>query len=240
MKSTLIFLTSSLSLLLSFACHSDETCIDQKPVVEKVLTKEQQDKLTPSMVLNELKQGNQRFINGTLTVRNHNKQVRKSALGQYPKAIVLGCVDSRVPVEDVFDRGIGDLFVARVAGNFVNEDILGSIEFATKVAGAKLIVVLGHDHCGAVKAAIDNVELGNITSLVKHIQPAVKMTSNFEGKKSTKNPKYVHEVCTNNVANAVKQISLRSPIIKKLVSEGKVGVIGAVYDMNTGKVSFLE
>ena len=221
MNKIAVILPMTFSLLISLNGHSAQNCIDQKPAVAQVLTKEQQDKLTPEKVLDELKKGNDRFVNGTLTVRDHNKQVRMSALGQFPKAIVLSCVDSRVPVEDVFDRGIGDLFVARVAGNFANKDILGSIEFATKVAGAKLILVLGHDHCGAVKAAINNVELGNITSLVKNIRPAVKMSDKFDGDKSDSNPKYVHDVCVNNVAHTVNQIKQRSAIVKKLEADGK-------------------
>ena len=216
-------------------------CIQyNKPVVEKILTKEEQDKLTPDSVLEALREGNKRFVTGNLTIRDHNEQVRKSVQGQYPKAIVLSCVDSRVPVEDVFDRGIGDLFVARVAGNFVNEDILGSMEFATKIAGAKLILVMGHEHCGAVKAAINNVQLGNITSLVNNIKPAVKISGKFEGEKSADNPQYVHEVCQNNVHNTVSQIRKRSSIIKNLEKEGKIKIVGAMYDMDSGKVEFFD
>jgi len=135
-------------------------------LVENVLTKEEQDALTPDMVIQSLKEGNGRFTRNDLTARDHSAQVRDAVKAQYPKAIVLSCVDSRVPVEDVFDRGIGDIFVARVAGNFVNEDILGSMEFACKVAGSKLVMVMGHEHCGAVKAAVDDVKLGNITPML--------------------------------------------------------------------------
>jgi len=142
-------------------------------VVEDVLTKEEQDALSPDKVIQSLKEGNERFMRNDLTARNHSAQVRRSVKAQYPKAIVLSCVDSRVPVEDVFDRGIGDIFVARVAGNFVNEDILGSMEFACKVSGSKLILVMGHEHCGAVKAAVDDVKLGNITPMLSKIRPAV-------------------------------------------------------------------
>jgi len=142
-------------------------------LVENVLTKEEQDALTPDMVIQSLKEGNGRFTRNDLTARDHSAQVRDAVKAQYPKAIVLSCVDSRVPVEDVFDRGIGDIFVARVAGNFVNEDILGSMEFACKVAGSKLVMVMGHEHCGAVKAAVDDVKLGNITPMLTKIKPAV-------------------------------------------------------------------
>ena len=140
---------------------------------EEVLTAEEQAALTPYRVLELLREGNHRFVTNDLTLRDHSAMVRKSTDAQYPKAIVLSCVDSRVPVEDVFDRGIGDVFVARVAGNFVNDDILGSMEFACAVAGSKLILVMGHEHCGAVKAAIDGVELGNITGMLANIAPAV-------------------------------------------------------------------
>ncbi len=142
-------------------------------LVEEVLTQEQQAALTPDLVIETLKAGNARFVVGVVTLRNHVEQVRRAARGQFPKAIILSCVDSRVPVEDVFDRGIGDLFVARVAGNFVNIDILGSMEFACKVSGAKLVLVMGHEHCGAVQGAVDQVELGNITGMLSKIQPAV-------------------------------------------------------------------
>lgn len=152
---------------------SDDGC-GMEPLVESVLTKEEQDRLTPDKVLELLEEGNRRFVSGTLTSRDHSKQVREATKGQYPKAIILSCVDSRVPVEDVFDRGIGDVFVARVAGNFSNTDILGSMEFACKVSGSKLVLVLGHEHCGAVKGAIDGVELGNITPMLENIKPAVE------------------------------------------------------------------
>lgn len=160
---------------------------DKKVVglVEEVLTKEEQEALTPDMVIQSFKEGNGRFMRNDLTARDHSEQVRKSTNAQYPKAIVLSCVDSRVPVEDVFDRGIGDIFVARVAGNFANEDILGSMEFACKVSGSKLILVMGHEHCGAVKAAIDNVELGNITPMLSKIKPAVEKVS-YNGERNSK------------------------------------------------------
>jgi len=153
----------------------------QKGLIETVLTKQEQDELTPARVIEMLREGNARFVAGELTVRNHRAQIRKAAVGQHPKAIVLSCVDSRIPVEDVFDRGIGDLFVARVAGNFVNADILGSMEFACHVSGAKLILVLGHEHCGAIKAAIAGVELGNITGMLSKIRPAVEQSSAHDG-----------------------------------------------------------
>ena len=208
-------------------------------LVEEVLTKEEQEALTPDMVIQSFKEGNGRFMRNDLTARDHSEQVRKSTNAQYPKAIVLSCVDSRVPVEDVFDRGIGDIFVARVAGNFANEDILGSMEFACKVSGSKLILVMGHEHCGAVKAAIDNVELGNITPMLSKIKPAVEKVT-YDGERNSKNEEFVHLVCESNVRNTIDQINQNSPILKQMADSGEIKILGAVYDMDTGEVSFLN
>lgn len=208
-------------------------------LVEDVLTKEEQDALTPDMVIQSLKEGNERFMLNDLTARDHSAQVRKSVQAQYPKAIVLSCVDSRVPVEDVFDRGIGDVFVARVAGNFVNEDILGSMEFACKVAGAKLVLVLGHEHCGAVKAAVDDVKLGNITPMLAKIRPAVEMVA-YEGERNSKNQEFVHMVSESNVRNTMAKIRTESPILKEMEDNGEIKIIGALYDMDNGKVNLLD
>lgn len=219
-----------------------ETIIESEPVkglVEDVLSKEQQDALMPDDVIKVLKEGNVRFTSNDLTARDHSQQVRNSTLSQYPKAIVLSCVDSRVPVEDVFDRGIGDLFVARVAGNFVNEDILGSMEFACKVSGSKLILVMGHEHCGAVKAAIDDVKLGNITPMLQKIRPAAESVE-YSGERSSKNQEFVHMVCESNVINTVNQIRLNSPILKEMEDNGEIKIVGAIYDMDNGNVVWLE
>lgn len=211
------------------------------PLREDVLTAEQQAALTASEVIELLEDGNGRFVRNELTLRDHSAMVRKSTNAQYPKAIVLSCVDSRVPVEDVFDRGIGDVFVARVAGNFVNEDILGSMEFACAVSGSKLVLVLGHERCGAVKAAVDGVELGNITPMLTKIQPAVdEVRASYAGDTSSKNPEFVHEVCEQNVLNTLVTIRERSPILAKLEEEGAIRIVGSVYDMDTGIVSFLD
>jgi carbonic anhydrase len=208
-------------------------------VVEDVLTKEEQDALTADMVLQSFKEGNKRFQRNDLTARDHSEQVRKSTNAQYPKAIVLSCVDSRVPVEDVFDRGIGDIFVARVAGNFVNEDILGSMEFACKVSGSKLILVMGHEHCGAVKAAVDDVKLGNITPMLEKIKPAVAMVD-YDGDRTSKNDEFVHMACESNVRNTIAQIRKNSPILKEMEDNNEIKIVGAVYDMDNGKVDFLN
>jgi carbonic anhydrase len=210
-----------------------------EPLMEKVLTAEEQAALTPDRVINLFKEGNERFMNNDLTARDHSAQVRQSANSQYPKAIVLSCVDSRVPVEDVFDRGIGDIFVARVAGNFVNEDILGSMEFACKVSGSKLILVMGHEHCGAVKAAIDDVKLGNITPMLTKIKPAVSLVD-YTGERTSNNQEFVHLVCESNVRNNIIMIRENSPILKEMEANGEIKIVGAVYDMDNGQVSFLK
>lgn len=211
-----------------------------EPVVEKVLTKQEQDALTPAQVIKALQDGNARFIKGTLTVRDHSEQVRASAYGQYPKAAILSCVDSRVPVEDVFDRGIGDIFVARVAGNFENTDIVGSMEFATKVAGAKVIMVLGHERCGAIKGAIDNVQLGNLTATLSNITPAIQAQAYYNGEKSSKNPEYVHMVAEENVRITMRDIKRTSPVLAQMVDAGELEIVGAMYDLDSGVVTMVD
>jgi len=191
-------------------------------------------------VLDELLAGNQRFIKDDLTQRNHSLRIREAYAGQFPKAVILSCLDSRIPVEDVFDRGIGDIFVARVAGNFVNEDILGSMEFACPVAGAKVILVLGHTHCGAVKAAIDDVRLGNITPMLAKIRPAIERGRPFDGKKASDNPAYVAHVCRETVGLAVEAVRERSDILRKLEAEGAIKIVGAYYDLGSVEVSLLQ
>ena len=212
----------------------------QRPVVTATLTAEQQAALTPDAIIQQFKEGNARFLANDLTVRDHTSKVRSAAAGQFPKAVVLSCLDSRIPVEDVFDLGLGDVFVGRVAGNIVNEDLLGSMEFGTKVMGARVILVLGHRHCGAVVAAIDNVQLGNITALLGRIQPAVKKSQDFSGEKVTSNVAFVDHVARNNVRHAHEVITAQSPLIAELVKTGAVKIVGAYYDMETGAVEFLD
>lgn len=214
--------------------------ISQKPLIEKVLSAEEQKKLTPQDVINSLKEGNRRFASGTITLRDHSKQIRDAINGQYPKAIILSCIDSRVPVEDVFDKGIGDLFVARVAGNIVNEDILGSMEFSCKVSGAKVVLVIGHEYCGAIKGAIDNVELGNLTALLKKINPAVNACSHYQGEKNSKNPEFVDMVIRENVKLTVSNIRKQSPILSEMEKRDEIRIIGSYYDMDTGVVHFFD
>ena len=205
----------------------------------KVLTAQEQSMLTPDKVIEILKQGNKDFINNNLTIKNTPQRVLDAASGQYPEAAILSCLDSRVPVEDIFHCGIGDVFVARVAGNIVNPDILGSMEFACKVSGAKLIVVLGHGQCGAIKSAIDNVELGNITGLLDKIRPAVcQAKANFTGEARSSNKAFVDVVCHANVELMVNEIRKNSPVLKEMEDNGEIKIVGAMYDMHTGKVDF--
>lgn len=213
---------------------------DLDGLIEKVLTKEEQDQLTPASVIESLQKGNQRFVAGEVTIRNHKAQIRRAVASQYPKAIVLSCVDSRVPVEDVFDRGIGDMFVARVAGNFVNADILGSMEFACHVSGAKVVLVLGHEHCGAVKSAIDDVKLGNITEMLAKVTPAVESTSGFDDDRTSKNAAFVHAVTEQNVRMTIERIRAESEILRQMEEAQTVAIVGAVYDMDNGEVVFLD
>jgi len=202
------------------------------------LTKEQRDSMTPSQIIDELKKGNERFRAGKMTSRDYLAEKRASASGQYPAAVVLGCLDSRVPAEIVFDTGIGDMFVGRVAGNVVNDDMLGSMEFACGVSGAKVVLVLGHTSCGAVKGAIDDVVLGNLTGLLARIKPATSATK-FDGEKSSKNGAYVDAVARTNVMLGISEIRRRSPILDDLEKKGTIKITGAMYDLSTGNVEFV-
>lgn len=212
---------------------------DQRTRTDRVLTKEEQESLSPEQVLTLLTEGNSRFVAGDITHRDHQAQVRAAAQGQWPKGVVLSCVDSRIPVEDVFDCGIGDLFVARVAGNIINQDILGSMEFACAVSGAKLVLVLGHEHCGAIKGAIDRVELGNLTSLLSNIQPAVAAVTGFQDDRSSNNAPFVHSVAEQNVRVSVQRVRDESPVLRDLEMAGRIKIVGAIYAMETGVVSLV-
>jgi carbonic anhydrase len=216
--------------------------IDTRDVlISDILTKEEQAKLKPLDVLKRMKKGNMDFTEDNLTVRNTTERVRKASLGQYPKAVVLSCLDSRVPVEDIFHSGIGNLFVARVAGNIINDDILGSLEYSCKVSGAKLVLVLGHEYCGAIKSAIDSVKLGNITLLLDKIRPAVESARvSFRGEAVSSNPAFVEAVCDENVRLAIRELRRRSPILKEMEAKGEIMIVGGVYDMESGKVDFFE
>ena len=188
-----------------------------------------------------LKRGNKEYVNNRLTVRNNRKRIKEAAKGQYPQAAILSCLDSRVPVEDVFHSGIGDLFVARVAGNIANEDILGSLEYACKVSGSKVIVVLGHESCGAIKSAIEDVKLGNITALLSKIEPAVASAkAEFIGEATSKNHMFVETVCLHNVKHTIDHIRTHSPILLEMEQQGEIKIVGGIYQMETGEVAFKE
>jgi carbonic anhydrase len=201
------------------------------------LTKEQRDRMTPGEVIEEMKKGNERFRAGKMVARDYLAQQQFTAAGQYPAAVVLGCLDSRAPAEIIFDTGIGDTFNGRIAGNVVNDDLLGSMEFACAVAGAKVVLVFGHTACGAVKGAIDDVELGNLTGLLARIKPAISATK-FDGEKSSKNASYVDAVARTNVVLALDNIRRRSPILEDLEKKGSIQIVGTMYDLATGKVEF--
>lgn len=209
-------------------------------LVKTVLSAEERAKLTPDQILQDFLDGNERFRNNNLTHRDHSEQIRKSAFGQYPKAVVVSCLDSRVPVEDVFDQGIGDIFVGRIAGNFVNEDLLGSLEFACKVAGAKLIIIMGHQHCGAVIGAIDDVKLGNLTTTLSKIKPAIQMSQNYMGNMTSKNEEYVKLVSENNVRHAISTIRTKSPILKEMEENREIKIIGLFYTLTKGELIFVD
>jgi len=204
------------------------------------ITKDMQSVMTPDSVLEDLLEGNERFVNGKSEDADNAALVNQTTGGQYPKAVVLSCIDSRVPVETVLDQAIGDIFVARVAGNFENADILGSLEYSCKVAGSKLVLVLGHEACGAVKAACDGVELGNITHLLSNILPAVKQSAEqVEGEANSSNKAFVAKTVENNVKLTMDRIRIKSPILKEMEDNGEISIVGGVYSLHTGKVEML-
>lgn len=223
--------------------HNSE--VNREPVkpgkiVQTVISAEERDKLTPDQILKDFLDGNERFRNNNLTHRDHSEQIRKSAFGQYPKAVVVSCLDSRVPVEDVFDQGIGDIFVGRIAGNFVNDDLLGSLEFACKVAGAKLIIIMGHQHCGAIKGAIDDVKLGNLTTTLSKIKPAIEMSQDYGGEKRSDNEDFVKLVSVNNVLHAISTIRTKSPILKEMEENGEIKIVGLFYTLTKGELLLID
>ncbi len=206
----------------------------------KAQTKESQSALSQEKILEILKEGNKRFVNNQSLNRYLQQQVEETSQGQFPFATVLGCIDSRVPIETVFDQGIGDLFSIRIAGNFVNDDILGSMEFACKLAGSKVILVLGHTSCGAVKGACDNAELGLLTGLLNKIKPAVNAVKipDQESLRNSKNIDFVNEVAVMNVTLTIDEIRKRSKVLAEMESDGEILLVGAMYDIASGKVTF--
>ena len=204
----------------------------------KAQTKETQDQMTPTMALQELTNGNQRFVQKKQLNRDLMQQVSETSTGQFPFATVLSCLDSRVSSELIFDQGIGVIFSVRIAGNFVNEDILGSMEFACKLAGTKLVLVLGHTACGAVKGACDHARLGNLTALINKIEPAVDAVKEpaDESLRNSSNSDFVNEVAAQNVKMTIENIRLQSEVLKEMEASGEIKILGGMYDIKTGKV----
>lgn len=201
------------------------------------LTQAQRDAMSPDAVIAMMERGNLRFRRGVQQPRESLAEMRSSARGQYPAAAILSCIDSRAPAERIMDLGIGDIFNARVAGNVANDDILGSLEFACKLAGAKVVVVMGHTACGAIKGAIDNAELGNLTGLLARIRPAVAATD-YSGLRSAKNAEFVDKVAKKNVDLTIAEIRARSPVLAELETKGSLKIVGAMYRLETGVVDF--
>jgi len=206
----------------------------------KAHNKETQAQMTPRKALQFLQEGNERFINNLKANRNLLEQANETRDGQWPFATILSCIDSRTSAELIFDQGLGDVFSVRIAGNIVNTDILGSMEFACKVAGSKLIVVLGHSKCGAVKGACDHVEMGNLTELLSKIQPAVYQEKETTDNRTSKNSDFVENVAKINVKRSVKNIIERSFVLEQMLEEGQIGIVGAMHDIESGKVIFYD
>jgi carbonic anhydrase len=231
-------------LLLAGACRSSNQSdraqrLSSGPAMyPPARTKEWQAALSPEDALDKLRAGNARFVAGHSQVRNLPAKVRATASGQYPFAVILSCLDSRQPTEIVFDQGPGDVFSARVAGNVLNDDILGSLEFACKISGAKLIAVVGHSNCGAIKGAIDDVHLGSLTGLLARIKPAVARSPDNSQSHTSKNDEFVQKVAEANVNLVVQQIRDQSSILREMLDAGKIGLVGGMYDLSTGEVRF--
>ncbi len=221
--------TASLALASKASAQSANSCA--------VFTPASQASATPESALQRLKDGNARFVSGSTVNCDLRMQVKDTATQQSPVAVVVGCIDSRVPPEMVFDQRLGDIFAARIAGNFVNTDILGSLEFATKAAGAKLIVVLGHTECGAVKGAVDNVKLGNLTAMLGNIRPSLEKL-NYSGVATSKDKVLVQKLADQNAQDAVALIMRKSEVIAEMVAQGKVKIVSAMHNISTGQVSW--
>ncbi len=239
-KTLLYPVALSAMLLASSVWAADDHGGEVKPapfVVGKTVTKAVQASITPAKAIEILKAGNVRFASNKSLKRDDKKQISQTALGQYPFASFVACIDSRSAPELVFDQSIGDVFTARVAGNTVNEDIVGSLEYAAKVAGSRTIVVLGHTSCGAIKGACDGVKMGNLTGLLDKLMPAVN-ASKIEGDRTSKNNAFVQDVTELNVQQTVQKIRDMSPILKEMEAQGKIKIVGAMYNTSNGKVSW--
>jgi carbonic anhydrase len=229
------------ALVLGGCQSSHQTRSDtDATVMSSVQTKASQSAMTPQQALQELRDGNVRFAEGKPRARNFPAEVKATASGQYPFAVVLSCLDSRQPIEIVFDQGVGDVFSARVAGNVLNDDILGSMEFACKVSGAKLIAVVGHSNCGAIKGAVDGVELGNLTGLLVKIKPAMETVPSDAQPRNSRNDLFVEQVSEANVRLVTKEIRERSPILREMLDKREIKLVGGMYDLSSGKVQFYD
>lgn len=205
-----------------------------------VITKEKQGVMTPKEIENRLIDGNSRFVQGKMKNHDFLEQANQSAAGQYPVAVVLNCMDSRTPPEIVFDQGIGDIFAIRIAGNIINDDILGSMEFGTKITGAKLIAVIGHTSCGAMKGVCQNAKLSHLTSLLQKIEPALLQAKKQMKNVDCSNSAFIDTIAKDNVLMVIKQIPARSAVLKQLIKEGKLGIVGGIQDLSTGHVTFFD
>lgn len=206
----------------------------------KTINQKDQHDITPDQAIDLLHKGNQRFVQNLRFNRNLLQQVNETADGQYPFATILSCIDSRTPAELIFDQGLGDIFSIRIAGNIVNDDIIGSLEFACKAAGSKLIVVLGHTNCGAIKGACDEADLGYLTQLLEKIKPAIRQEKTFKEHRNGSNLAYVNQVAKINIRNSIQNILDKSNIIKELLDQKTIKIIGGIYDVSSGEVSFFE
>ena len=223
------------SLLLSLNCVNLSANVHAK-----LITAPLQQKLTPDDAIHRLIIGNKRFAYDKRHHINFLKQAQRTVKSQHPIAIVLSCIDSRVPPEIIFDQNIGNIYVTRVAASVINKDVLAGMEYATKVTGAKLIVVLGHQFCGAIHGACDNVKLGNLTQLLDKIQPAIQQTEKTLGKKDCHDSQFINLAAENNIKNVISEIPKESPVIQQLLNEHKVKIVGGMYNLSTGKVTFLK
>jgi carbonic anhydrase len=229
---------SALRLLLAAPLFAGVSFIEPGAARAAALTKEQRDKLTPDQVIEMLERGNERFRTGKMQAHDYLAQKRATAGGQYPAAAILSCIDSRAPAEIILDAGIGDTFVARVAGNVANDDLIGSLEFACAAAGAKVVLVMGHTACGAVKGAIDNVELGHLTGLLGKIKPAIPATT-FAGERTSKNGAFVDAVAASNARRTVEEIRTRSSLLAGLEKDGRIRMVASMYHLVGGRVELL-
>jgi carbonic anhydrase len=236
----LLFIVLAAAVLATTGCRCCHGSGSSAAIAAPVRTKASQAAMTPQQALAELRAGNARFVSGHPLARNLPAEVRATAPGQYPFAVILSCLDSRQPTELVFDQGIGDVFSARVAGNVLNDDILGSLEFGCKVSGAKLIAVVGHSNCGAIKGAVDDVKLDHLTGLLAQIKPAIEAVHADGQPRDSKNLAYVDKVSEANVRLVLQQIRERSPILREMLDQGQIALVGGMYDLATGEVHFYD